>query len=403
MLLMDLVFCGLALAGAVPVLVFLAQMLASRPPVRPRPVPAHPRPSLAVLIPAHDEGRIIAGTVAGLMPELAAADRLVVVADNCRDTTAAAARAAGAEVVERDDPARRGKGFALDHGLRYLERTGLPEVVVVIDADCAMQAGGIDRLARLSAATDGPVQGAYRLTAPPRASSSHRIAAFATLVKQVGRPLGWSRLGQPCALSGTGFAVPARHLAAASLASSHLTEDLKLGMDLALAGHPARFCPQAEVTSVLPEGDAARRSQQTRWEHGHLALILPYASALVGGAWRRRDPRLLGLALDLCVPPLVVLTLAEAGLGLAALAWWWAGGGLAPLLVAGPAVLLLGLALAVAIGRWGRGLIAWRDALALPGFAVGKVAILLQFLVKPQAEWVRAERRTGGGAEPPAG
>ncbi|WP_053080608.1 glycosyltransferase family 2 protein, partial [Methylobacterium variabile] len=383
------------LAGAVPVLVLTAQVAASLPSLRPSRLPAR-RPSLAVLVPAHDEAGLIAGTVAALRPGLAPGDRLLVVADNCRDATAAAARAAGAEVVERHDPSRRGKGYALDFGFRHLARSALPETLVVVDADCTLAPACLDRIARLSAALDAPVQAAYRLEPPPQASSALRLATFATVLKQIGRPLGSSRLGWPCGISGTGFAVPTRLLGTVGLANGHLAEDLKLGLDLALAGHPPRFCPEAEVVSVLPAGAAARRAQQTRWEHGHLSLIPPYAAALIRAGLHRGDARLVAMALDLCVLPLVTLGLAEAGLLVAALAWWALGGGSVPLLIAGTSLALLLLAFGLAVPRWGRGLLGWRDALALPGLVAGKTGILARFAVRRQSEWVRTERAGEG-------
>ncbi|TGD99758.1 glycosyltransferase family 2 protein [Methylobacterium nonmethylotrophicum] len=395
MTLIDFLLCALALAGAVPVLVLAAEVLASLPPVRPGPLPAR-RPSLAVLVPAHDEAGLIAGTVTALRTGLRDGDRLLVVADNCRDATAAEARAAGAEVVERHDPVRRGKGYALDHGLRHLARTGLPEALVVVDADCTLAPASLDRIARVSAALDAPVQAAYHLASPPQASSSLRLATFATEIKQIGRPLGASRLGWPCGLSGTGFAVPARLLGTNGLASGHLAEDLKLGLDLALAGHPPRFCPEAEVDSILPAGAAARHAQQTRWEHGHVSLILPYAGALTGAALRRGDPRLLALALDLCVLPLVTLGLVQAGLLAAALAWWTLGGGAAPLLVTGASLALLVVTFGLAVGRWGRGILGWRDLRALPGLVAGKAGILARLALGRPAQWVRTERAGEG-------
>jgi len=402
MLVVDLLLCALALAGAVPVLVLAAQVLASLPALRP--VPAAPRrPSLAVLIPAHDEAGLIAGTVTALRAGLRPGDRLLVVADNCRDATAAAARDAGAEVVERHDPARRGKGYALDFGFSRLAAGGLPETLVVVDADCTLAPACLDRIARLSAAHDAPVQAAYRLDPPPLASSSLRIATVATVIKQIGRPLGGLRLGWPCGISGTGFAVPTRLLGlpdGPSLANGHLAEDLKLGLDLALAGHPPRFCPQAEVRSVLPAGAAARRTQQTRWEHGHLSLILPYAGALARAALRRGDARLAAMALDLCVLPLVTLALAEAGLFALGAAWWGLGGGTGPVLVSGASLVLLVLTFAVAARRWGAGLLGWRDLAALPGLVAGKAAILRRFVGRRQTEWVRTER---AGEGPPVG
>ncbi|MCA9152802.1 MAG: glycosyltransferase, partial [Planctomycetales bacterium] len=54
-----------------------------------------------VLIPAHNEELSIGGTLASILPQLAATQRVLVVADNCTDETAAIARALGADVVER--------------------------------------------------------------------------------------------------------------------------------------------------------------------------------------------------------------------------------------------------------------------------------------------------------------
>src|SRR6476469_7481059 len=66
--------------------------------------PAGARPLCVVLVPAHDEESGLPPTLAGLRSQLRPGDRLLVVADNCTDRTAAVARAAGAEVVERHDP-----------------------------------------------------------------------------------------------------------------------------------------------------------------------------------------------------------------------------------------------------------------------------------------------------------
>src|SRR5205085_6347229 len=78
------------------------------------------RPRVAVLMPAHNEAAGIAASLATVTPQLVAGDRLLVVADNCVDDTAAVAAAAGAEVVQRRDTTRRGKGYALGFGLRHL-------------------------------------------------------------------------------------------------------------------------------------------------------------------------------------------------------------------------------------------------------------------------------------------
>ena len=69
-----------------------------------------PRHRFAIVVPAHDEEAVLPGLLDGLQ-RLAyprALRELVVIADNCRDGTAALARERGVRVLERTDP-RRGQ------------------------------------------------------------------------------------------------------------------------------------------------------------------------------------------------------------------------------------------------------------------------------------------------------
>ena len=111
---------ALAFLVSVPVLVLLGQVLLAYLPARAQPAAAWTRPQVAVLVPAHDEASIIGATLASLVPQLQAGDRLLVVADNCSDDTARRAEEGGAEVIVRQDALRRGKGYALDFGMRHL-------------------------------------------------------------------------------------------------------------------------------------------------------------------------------------------------------------------------------------------------------------------------------------------
>jgi len=88
-----------------------------------------------VVVPAHNESSIIAATVHHLRGQLVAGDVLLVVADNCEDSTAELATSAGATVIERHDAQHRGKGYALSFATDYLKTNGAPDVVVIVDAD----------------------------------------------------------------------------------------------------------------------------------------------------------------------------------------------------------------------------------------------------------------------------
>src|SRR5262249_13139875 len=133
---------ALAMLLHVPVMFLLLQVLASLPTIRePHTALRHRRPRTAILIPAHNESASIASAVAAVRPELMEFDRVVIVADNCSDDTARRAIQGGAEVTERNDPQRLGKGYALDHGIRFLEQSTPPEVVLFLDADCELAPG----------------------------------------------------------------------------------------------------------------------------------------------------------------------------------------------------------------------------------------------------------------------
>ncbi len=265
-----------------PLLVLAIEVLAALLPAPRSNAPGSPLPGTrcAILIPAHNEEAGLGATLASIAEQLRPADRLLVVADNCTDRTAEVARLAGAEVVERSDPARRGKGFALDCGVRALEGSP-PDVVVVIDADCLARPGAIDQLAREAWRTGRPVQAVYLLEPPLGAGVLAQLSAFAFRFKNLVRPLGLARLGFPCLLTGSGMAFPWRLLSGVCLASGNIVEDMQLGLDLACAGHPPKLCPEARVDGVLPVGRGSACRQRTRWEHGHLRTLLTQVPRLL--------------------------------------------------------------------------------------------------------------------------
>lgn len=385
---------------AVPVGMLLLQVAAgARAPRRGLVAPTGRVPAYVVLMPAHDEVLAIRGSVAAVLAQLAPGARLLVIADNCTDATAAEARAAGAEVVERCNPLVRGKGHALAYGIDRL-RHAPPEVVVILDADCIAEAGALDLLASTAAAHGRPVQALYLMLARRASPLRVRMAAFAWAVRNQVRPLGLHRLGLPCQLMGSGMALPWACTEAVDLASGHLTEDLQLGLQLAAAGHAPRFCPAARVKSWFPQARAALDSQRRRWEHGHLSMIVAMLPALVARAWRTRSAPALALALDLCVPPLALLALLVASaVGVAAALpddQAWARTAAA---VAGASA--FAFAGAALLGWWsvGRRWVGLAELLSVPWYVLAKLPVYAGFVLARQKEWVRTARRPDADAD----
>jgi len=385
----------LILAGvvAVPAFVLLMQVAVAvfTRPARPQAPSDAARPSVAILMPAHNEAAGITTAIASVLPQLRPGDRLLVVADNCSDDTAGVARAAGAEVAERHDPLRRGKGYALDFGVRALESRP-PAIVVVMDADCIIEEGSLERLVRRCGSSGRPVQALYLMRSPAEAGLKSRISEFAWVVKNHVRPTAFLRLGLPCQLMGTGMAFPWSIIGKAPLASGHLVEDMQLGIDLAVAGVPPLFCADACVTSVFPSSDVGAVAQRTRWEHGHLSVIASGAPRLLAGAVTRRRLDLAAMALDLCVPPLASLALSTSAICALAALLYLLTGKIAPLLVALAAAVAMGLAIGLAWRSFGRGILSLADLLAAPGYALAKLPIYARVLTRRQQEWIRARR-----------
>jgi cellulose synthase/poly-beta-1,6-N-acetylglucosamine synthase-like glycosyltransferase len=381
-----------AVAMAVPVLFLVVQLGAALLPARMSArLSSAPCPRMAVVMPAHNEEAIIARTVGSIVAQLPPNGRLLVVADNCTDSTARIASRAGAEVTLRRDANRIGKGYALDQGVRFL-RADPPQVVIFVDADCEVGEGALDILARQCASTGRPVQARYAMLTAQSASSADKISQLAWVIKTLVRPLGSARLGLPCQLMGSGMAFPFDIACQVNLATGHLAEDQKLGAELALIGKPPHFCPQAQVLSQLPQGESGKRQQRTRWEHGHLAIIGEFFLPLTGHAISRRSPRLLGFTLDLCIPPLSLLVLLLALTEATTLFWFVAMGLVSPLIVSSAALGCLAISIGAAWWRFGQGAVSLRELTAVPAYCVLKIPSFVRFFVNRQIDWIRTER-----------
>jgi len=380
---------------AIPTVVFFVEVVAAialpqhNDPVSPR---NQSRKRVAVLLPAHNESIGILPTLADLKVQIRAGDRLIVVADNCSDDTAAVAAAAGAEVVDRNEPERRGKGYALACGIRYLS-VDPPEIIIIIDADCRLAEGMIDRLATACGVTHRPVQALDLMCAPNGAPINFKVAEFAWRLKNWVRPLGLKALGFPCQLMGTGMAFPWDVIRSADLASGSIVEDVKLGLDLTLARTPPMFCPFPGVTSDFPMTVEGVQKQRLRWEQGHIGTIVKIVPRLLCLAVVRADLNLLALVLDAAIPPLALLAMLVMATSI--------GAGMATLLGISSAAIFVGsVSLIGLIGggiflswsKYGRDILSPRSIPLIFIYVCGKFPLYLKILSR-NSQWTRTDRR----------
>ena len=387
---------GLSLGAALlaaPSAIFTTEVLASYLPRRKarRALPTEDF-RVAVLVPAHDEATGIEATVHHLRAELGPADRLVVIADNCSDETAALARGAGAEVLERRDAERRGKGYALSYGADHLTADP-PDVVVVMDADCRVARGSLRGLAFEALASGRPTQAVYLLERPVGSNDLSGISAFAFLVRNRVRPRGLRRLGLPCELTGTGMAFPWPVYRDAPATHGFLAEDRLLGHELALRRAPPLLHEDTLVVGELAQNAPASFKQRRRWEHGGLALLFGTSPRLLLHGVLRANPGLIAQGLDAAVPPLALLVLLQTGAALGTAGIAVVGGPVLPFVLAAGGCVVLGAGVVLAWAVDGRRLLPPAEVLRIPRYVLWKLPLYASFARHgAHGEWERTDR-----------
>lgn len=388
-----------AMAGllSVPVAVLLVEIIAALKAPRLQPFEvqeSNDEKRVAVVVPAHNESSGLVPTLQDIKAQLGVRDRLIVVADNCTDDTAAVAAASGAEVIVRDDPERVGKGFAMGWGITHL-RQNPPDFVLFVDADCRLDEGLIGKLKQVCQGIQRPVQALFVMRSPDNSAVNHSFAEFAWLLKNRLRPLGLRNLHCPVQLMGTGMMFPWTAINSVSLESSHLVEDLKLGLDLATAGQAPHFFPFVKVTSVFPTSAKGTESQRLRWVQGHLATIGKFVPRLLANGVMRRDVNVVVLALDLLVPPLSLLALLIVATMALTSSVALLGGPWLPSLIAGGNLVGFILSIHLAWSKFGRQVFPAREVLSIGSFALRKMGLYRRMVTGGTAsQWIRTDRST---------
>jgi cellulose synthase/poly-beta-1,6-N-acetylglucosamine synthase-like glycosyltransferase len=349
-----------------------------------------------VLIPAHNEGAGILPTLRDVQAQIGPNDRILVIADNCTDDTAAIVHAAGVDVIVRADPTRRGKGYALEFGVRHLGLNSSDvssDVVIILDADCRLGENALRHLSDSAMASGRPVQSLYLMLAPENAPVGKGVNLFAWRVKNWIRPLGLKLLGLPTQLVGTGMAFPLSLLLDRDLGNSRLAEDTALGIALASEGYPPLFTSEARVRSYFPISQAGSEQQRERWEKGHFDNIVDLVPVALAKSLRDRNLGLAALAIDMAVPPLSLLVLVTALCEILGGIAFVLGAPPAALAIPSLSALLLVLGTVLAWIAVGRDVLPLRELLRLPLHINQRLSFYRRVASgKATSAWIRTDR-----------
>jgi len=351
----------------------------------------------AIVVPAHDEEGVIEYTLRSCdaldYPEGKYA--VYVIADNCSDRTAEIATAAGANCLVRHDEEKRGKGQALEWALPQVLADGW-DAVVVLDADCRLDANGLRVFDQRLTAGDRVLQANYVVSNADESCISYLLA----LANTVENDLFYapkSRLGWAVFLRGTGMVFHRDVLECYPWRASSIVEDAEYACELLQDGIRIRFLPHIRVASDFPVDNKQLTVQRTRWMGGGFLLVGAQCLRLCRQGIARRRLHLIDAGLTTCIVsrPLIIAQLFFTW-ALALLCFWLQPDVLSKSIVACCVAIVVAYGLYVGAGVWLLGLNRRRTGLLVRAPAVVLRYLFLSaktLLVGANKAWVRTPRQ----------
>jgi cellulose synthase/poly-beta-1,6-N-acetylglucosamine synthase-like glycosyltransferase/peptidoglycan/xylan/chitin deacetylase (PgdA/CDA1 family) len=238
--------------------------------------------SVAVLVPAYNEAKVICRTVEALIACSQCRNfQILVIDDGSTDGTAEAASHAfsGNERVKIYRKPNGGKAVALNFGLEQTQA----EVIVAIDADTILMPGAIELLARHfsdpmvgavagSAVVGNQVNFITRFQALEYATSQNLDRRAFELFNAIGVVPGAIGAWRRAALLQVG-----------GYASDTLAEDADVTVALERAGWKVIYEPRACARTEAPEAVRTFLKQRLRWMFGTLQVAHKHSGALLRG------------------------------------------------------------------------------------------------------------------------
>ncbi|MDE7219802.1 MAG: glycosyltransferase family 2 protein [Oscillospiraceae bacterium] len=299
--------------------------------VRPAPLRRY-----AVLISARNEEAVIAQLIDSIHQQDYPSENLdvYVVADNCTDNTAGAAREAGATVYRRSDKVHVGKGYALHFLLSQIREERGDEYYdgyFVFDADNLLSADYVSRMNEVFG-EDCQIVTSYRNS---KNYGDNWISAgyglwFLRDAAFLNDPR--TRLGLNAMVSGTGYLFSREIMLRHNGWPFHsLSEDTEFTVDCLLKGEKIGYCGEAELFDEQPTRLGQSVRQRMRWVRGNMLVLLRQGGHLVSGVGGENGLSCLDLLLSMA--PAIVLAVCGTAAGLlATVLELFAGGRVLPML-----------------------------------------------------------------------
>jgi cellulose synthase/poly-beta-1,6-N-acetylglucosamine synthase-like glycosyltransferase len=268
----------------------------------------------ALLVPAHNEAKVIAETVESLLAIDYPADlyEILVIADHCDDDTLEVASKAGAICYERNEGQRGRKGYALAWMLQRLASASKSyDAFVIFDADSRVNSEFLQTM------NAGLVQGALVLQGQHIISNTdeslyNRLAAIDMRLNNRLRNKAKDNLSLSCRLMGDAMCFSGQVFAQYPWETYSLVEDMEYGLHIVRHGVRVRYAADAQSYGQAAGDWRHAEQQRLRWSGGFLDVRRRLAMRILADGLKNRDMALLDRAFELLLPSysaLVILTL----------------------------------------------------------------------------------------------
>ena len=272
-----------------------------------------PSSRFAIVSAAHNEERVIGELIRNLH-ELNYPKELYdiyVVADNCSDNTAAIAREAGAQVIERFNKKEIGKGYALEYAFNQIFAASDYDAVVVFDADNLVDDEFLGIMNTHLLKGEKIVQGYLDTKNAHDTWITKSIYICYILTNRLWQ-LSKYNLGLTCALGGTGMCISVDLLKQYGWGMTSLTEDLEFQTKALMNNVKVCWAHEAKVYDEKPLTLSQSWNQRRRWMQGHTNVAGRYAGKLFREGIRTKNFAMIDGALYLIQP----FFLMSTGLGM---------------------------------------------------------------------------------------
>ena len=350
----------------------------------------------AIVVPAHNEEKIITKTIYSLSGLIypKKSYEVFVIADNCTDNTAKVASSLGVNVLERTNPDKTGKGYALRWAFdQILAKEDAFDSIIVVDADSLISGNYLEVMNYYLEQGSRVIQSSD-LVLPEPGNWSVEATRIGFLLYNYVKPLGRKVLKFNMGLRGNGMCFSADVLREVPWKAWSLIEDVEYGLILLLNGVKIEFAPEATVLAQMPVEAKNAESQRSRWEIGRFEIVKTYSTKFLTNSFKKRSASYFDVFLDLITPPFVnIMLITTAILSLTILLWFL---NVLPALH----ILLWGLLLLIGVAYFFVGLYVsgadknlYKSLMGIPYYIFWKMKLYLNVFKKGKTkEWVRTER-----------